>query len=424
MTFKITQLLVIFFLTILLITLQVKAQWIKLNSGTTMGFSKVDFPTEDVGYLRYNGKQLYKTTDGGNTWDTTSTIDLTPGSYYLIDFPSVNTGFIAKEFTFTGPLMLVLKTTDGAATWDTFLVSNSVLYISSFIVDANTGYFLGRSIAADTIFKTTNGGSSFDTLSISFPTGDTLVPYVIWKSLYFLNADTGFAVTDSGKMARTFDGGVNWDTINTGTTANLNYVFFPTNKTGYLMTTNWILKTIDGGDTWFQLPIVVSAAAPSMFFVNADTGYVIMDSTIRKTTDGGFSWMIQPSGNTEYLWDITFVNDNTGYAVGNNGTILKTTNGGEPTGIDERNKGNIDVLIYPNPFNSKATLYISYPNNVFATNELIFFLHDVLGREVKRIESINVHQVEIKRENLPNGLYFYKVSNQKGIIGTGKLVIQ
>ncbi|MEO8447080.1 MAG: YCF48-related protein [bacterium] len=40
-------------------------------------------------------------------------------------------------------------------------------------------------------------------------------------------------------------------------------------------------------------------------------------------------WVIQNSGTSNFLWDACFLNENTGYAVGDFGTIIKTTNGGE-----------------------------------------------------------------------------------------------
>ncbi|MDZ4712833.1 MAG: YCF48-related protein, partial [bacterium] len=39
-------------------------------------------------------------------------------------------------------------------------------------------------------------------------------------------------------------------------------------------------------------------------------------------------WVSQPSGTSSFLRDIEFINRNTGWAVGDNGTILKTINGG------------------------------------------------------------------------------------------------
>ena len=42
-----------------------------------------------------------------------------------------------------------------------------------------------------------------------------------------------------------------------------------------------------------------------------------------------FDWASQNSGVTEMLNDVFFINNQTGWAVGNNGTILNTTNGGQ-----------------------------------------------------------------------------------------------
>jgi photosystem II stability/assembly factor-like uncharacterized protein len=39
-------------------------------------------------------------------------------------------------------------------------------------------------------------------------------------------------------------------------------------------------------------------------------------------------WTFQNSGTTFPLYDIKFINENTGWSCGDNGTILKTTNGG------------------------------------------------------------------------------------------------
>lgn len=53
------------------------------------------------------------------------------------------------------------------------------------------------------------------------------------------------------------------------------------------------------------------------------------DGTILKTTDGGLNWIQKNSGTTTNLSKIKFVNTTIGYAVGNNGTVLKTINQGE-----------------------------------------------------------------------------------------------
>src|SRR5437773_10032700 len=64
-------------------------------------------------------------------------------------------------------------------------------------------------------------------------------------------------------------------------------------------------------------------------FVDANTGTVVGEyGTIVRTTDGGNSWTIQVSGTTQNLWAVSFKDSNEGTAVGEGGTILGTTDGG------------------------------------------------------------------------------------------------
>lgn len=59
------------------------------------------------------------------------------------------------------------------------------------------------------------------------------------------------------------------------------------------------------------------------------TGYVVGDNgTILKTTNGGTEWVAQNSGTTVKLNGISAVTATSAWAVGNNGTILRTTDGG------------------------------------------------------------------------------------------------
>src|SRR5206468_7281589 len=65
-------------------------------------------------------------------------------------------------------------------------------------------------------------------------------------------------------------------------------------------------------------------------FVDANTGTVVGEyGTIVRTTDGGNSWTIQASGTTQTLWAVSFTDANHGTAVGEAGTIVGTTDGGD-----------------------------------------------------------------------------------------------
>jgi photosystem II stability/assembly factor-like uncharacterized protein len=62
------------------------------------------------------------------------------------------------------------------------------------------------------------------------------------------------------------------------------------------------------------------------------------NGTILKTTNGGLNWIQKTSGTIQKLMKVQFANQNTGYAVGESGILLKTSDGGEnwlpiPTGV-------------------------------------------------------------------------------------------
>ena len=52
------------------------------------------------------------------------------------------------------------------------------------------------------------------------------------------------------------------------------------------------------------------------------------NGTILRTTDGGATWQAQSVGTNNVLWAIRFLDANTGIVLGDNGTILRTTDGG------------------------------------------------------------------------------------------------
>jgi photosystem II stability/assembly factor-like uncharacterized protein len=64
-------------------------------------------------------------------------------------------------------------------------------------------------------------------------------------------------------------------------------------------------------------------------FINESIGYLCGENgLIMKTTDGGLNWFTQNSWVTSRLYDIKFLNPDSGFAVGSSGLVLKTTDGG------------------------------------------------------------------------------------------------
>jgi photosystem II stability/assembly factor-like uncharacterized protein len=81
---------------------------------------------------------------------------------------------------------------------------------------------------------------------------------------------------------------------------------------------------------WFyQNPTIQGQNLYSVKFVDQNTGWAVGDGgTILKTTDAGTNWMPQTSGTTAQLRSAYFIDQDTGWVVGDGGIVLKTTNGG------------------------------------------------------------------------------------------------
>jgi photosystem II stability/assembly factor-like uncharacterized protein len=72
--------------------------------------------------------------------------------------------------------------------------------------------------------------------------------YLNLNTIYFTDANTGYAVGDSGIIIKTINGGVSWTVQPSGTASHLMSVYFTDANTGYVVGDNGIiLKTTTGG---------------------------------------------------------------------------------------------------------------------------------------------------------------------------------
>jgi len=80
------------------------------------------------------------------------------------------------------------------------------------------------------------------------------------------------------------------------------------------------------------------------------------------------------------------------------------------------------IIVYPNPFNVSTTIKINNENLKNQTFE--FIMYNLLGCEIKHYQlTAGEKEFVIERNNLTEGMYFYKVVGKKEIIGTGKLIV-
>jgi photosystem II stability/assembly factor-like uncharacterized protein len=402
----------LFAISIGLISINCYGQWTELTSGTLNYLYDVHFPVIDTGYVVGGYGTILKTTNGGTSW-TSINIGVTHDIRTAHFFDS-KTGIIA------GDSSVFMKTTDGGLNWTYHTVPLPVGATGTVINDIhfptpNVGYAGAKLLpSGGVIFKTTNGGDSWDTLSTNF--------YAL-RTIFCLASDTCFTMGyDPGftDLYKTTDGN-NWIVVDSLTGQDFECIFFTNSNTGYI--TGWYstatYKTIDGGNTWSTLIPGASYDLYDLYFPSFDTGYGVgWSGNIVKTTNEGVNWTKQPvPDSTITFYSVYFTDNIIGYAVGTNGTILKTANGGE-TGINET-PGYGNYKIYPNPFDNSATL--TFDNSKKKNHTLT--LYDKQGRLVRTITDITTDRVIIKKDNLTSGQYFFQLRNNRVVRANGKLTI-
>ena len=224
-------------------------------------------------------------------------------------------------------------TADGGLHWTTESSPTTQYLYSVYFSDANLGYAVGWH---GTILKTSNAGSTW-TAQTSHVTSPLL-------SVYFTAANTGYAVGGASSwylILKTSDGGLTWATDSTGGTHVLRSVYFTSANIGYAGGDNGlVLKTSNAGTSWSTLTTNTTFSIHSIYFPTAGTGYAMCSAGyVLKTANAGVSWVTTSSGFNAILLSTYFTSLNVGYASGGSGLIIKTTTGGE-TCLNTANAGN------------------------------------------------------------------------------------
>jgi photosystem II stability/assembly factor-like uncharacterized protein len=204
-------------------------------------------------------------------------------------------------------------------------------------VDRQTGYACGQAAGVGTcvstasILKTMDAGKNWTRMN----TGTS----VQMNKMFFLDAYTGWAIGASSTVIKTTDGGVNWSTQTTGIGSGLNDIHFPTATTGFVVGPSGALrKSINGGSSWTTIASGVTTTLNGVYFVNANTGFIVGASgVVKKTTNGGTSWTTVFSG-TDYFKSVYFSDANHGiimtpykFYITENGGSTWTSIDGDPS---------------------------------------------------------------------------------------------
>jgi len=412
--------------------------WEIIPSGTTEELNSIFFCDYEVGFACGNSGSVIKSIDSGKTWQTIQT----PVTNDLNDLYMFNDSTILA----VGNAGNMIFSVDGGTSW----------YISTYPLAED---FHSVSFSGD---KGICGGSSQTILNGTFYGGA-----IAWLTTqtgffgggfygaYMLSPQIGFLAGENSifqpLFAKTTDAGVNWDftafyiNSNEGRATGIDFTDL---NTGYVSVRVWdgtgaIAKTTDDGSNWISTMFTNPLWSIDFPISGASqVGYAVgTQGTILKTYNAGADWQQQISGTTSSLNKVHFKDFDFGFAVGENGIILRTTTGGEPTTyVENENQSPYSFQLYqnfPNPFNPSTKIKFTIPQSPLLGGEgrgglVTLKVYDVLGNEIETLVNEELpagdYEVEFRTSSIKHhpssGVYFYQLRVGGPEISSGQAMIQ
>ncbi|MBM2840102.1 MAG: type sorting protein [Bacteroidetes bacterium] len=399
---------------------QVQPRWRLLATSPSDGPGRHDdvfFINPQVGWVVNGSRKVYKTTNGGATWQ----LKYTAASYLrCVGFADSLTGWAGSLDT----NHVLYSTIDGGDTWvqvQNFPALRPAGICGLSVVSRQVVYGSGAYFGSPRVLKTTDGGSTWSVIDMR-PYASALV------DCFFFNQDSGFVVGSRGVVAYNMDTAIVLFTSNGGSSwvpkivglrdRELSWkITFPSPTIGYASierfpaVQSFYFRTTDRGQTWQERSFIQNYDVQGIGFTGTgNLGWIGgWGGPTYETTDGGGSWHLAGFGSN--VNRIRMLSDTLGYAVG--ARVYKYSRDStvnvrfdEATGIS----GFSLAQNYLNPFNPRTR--IGYTLARLAHVRLVVF--DLLGREIATLVDENQfpgeQSVEVESERLASGIYMYQLA--------------
>lgn len=298
-----------------------------------------NYAVDQTIFVGFWNLSTYKSTNGGTTWisigqSKTSALAISP------DFSSDQTIFAGNV---RGG---VSKSIDGGITWTE--VSNglatsrvqSLAVSPDFSIDQTIFAGLGRNNDGPGIYKSTNGADSWSEANNGLNIGRN-IPSLAFSPEY-INDNTVFASSGGyqGDVFKSINNGDSWSMVGSGVGGVLaispDYV---NDETIFAAGSEYsVYKSTDGGNSWIKAGtglryVVWWDLAISPNYPSDQTIFVGGNAGVYKSTNGGTSWTGVNNGLTdtainEIEISPNYTADQTIFAGGNNDGVFKSTDGG------------------------------------------------------------------------------------------------
>jgi photosystem II stability/assembly factor-like uncharacterized protein len=398
--------------------------WIRQQTPTNLWLNKCSFPDSLNGWAAGEDGVILHTSNGGTNWSMQNS----PVNFFIYDIYFLNTrlGWAIADDNFPNR-SAILSTTNGGVNWTYYRYPDSTfLLYSVFFRDSLNGYMAGY---GGTILRTSNGGNNW-----LFALKDSLYASLSIYKVSFYNENTGFAAGGSydiaGRIWNTTNGGLNW--ISNALVSEPLFCFDILSPSKVISLGGDFdygaiqAKTFNGGGNWIYDYLYMFGEARGVSFRTESEGWAVLGFAARfaYTLDTANTWHTMNVPDTSSLYDIIFTDPFHGWAVGTKGSVYKYN--AQTIGINN-NHNSVPLAFklyqnYPNPFNPTTKIKFDVPSAPLSFGEgnapygagvrLIIF--DALGREIQTLlrEKLNpgTYEVDFNGNNLPSGIYFYKLT--------------
>lgn len=369
------------------------------------------------------GMGIYKSTDGGVSWDTVSQYTGFNSFEFYPYHPDTMYATLGMGSLSDG----IYKSIDGGDTWD---VMEWMLGATSLIISEDpSGTMLAGTIGTG-VMQSTDHGNTWTEFNDSIDNFDVLCIVAAYPAcipedpitIYIAGTEGGiFYYPDHYFMGSTDE---YWHNTNTATNSTIpaissaqagSYLWAAEGEGSY---SDGMYRSVSLGDTWnvseywpFVTDILINQFNPNTVYA-ADSGY-----GVKRTINGGFNWVTineQLGDSVVHCLGQSPADTSHLYAGTEHGLYVYDFT----TQINCLNSKS-DLTVFPNPFNETTIIEFYNPDN----KTFHLTIKDSEGRVVRKAENVTGNEIVIERKDLKAGMYFIELKGESRTF-RGKIVVE
>lgn len=274
------------------------------------------FLSADTGFLALADGSVTSTSDGGDTFGSKVSI---PGTRSAGGGQPVgDLHFVTSTIGFASTLDgRIYRTLDGASSWNLVATAGAAIHGITF-ADATTGYAVG----SGAFLKTTDGGATWT--SLSPPAGQNM------RQIRCASLDLCVATTANGaSLVRTDNGGTSFTTPSPSTAPIYAAALNSATQLAAGGADGTQVTSSDGGVTFAPVGTRLSGSYQAIRpGIQLGTAFALGgNGALAKTTDGGTTWTRANVTTSRDILDAAFASASSGYALDSAGGLFVTSNG-------------------------------------------------------------------------------------------------